>query len=120
MIDRTDETTAIASAVIAASAPFAGQYAGIVIAALFGSLVALSRARRESRATSALFIFRCVTIATFMTGIVSRFISSYVGIEAAELTAPLAFLIAIIGDDWFKLKDAALTSARKRISKEGE
>lgn len=120
MIGKADETTAIASAVIAASAPFTGQYAGIVIAALFGALVALSRVKQPTRANSALFIFRAVVIASFTTGIVSRVVAHYAGVEAIELTIPLAFLIAFIGDDWFRLKDSAVVAARKRLGKEGE
>ena len=120
MIGKPDETTAIAAAAIAASAPVAGEYAGIVIAALFGSLVALSRAKQSSRANSALFIFRSVVIASFMTGIAAKIVGGYAGIQAVELTIPLAFIIAFIGDDWFRLKDSAVGAARKRLGKEGE
>lgn len=120
MMPKADETTAIASAVIATSAPLTGQYAGIVIAALFGALVALSRVQQPTRMNSALFIFRSVVIASFMTGIASRIVAHYAGVQAAELTIPLAFLIAFVGDGWFRIKDAAIRAASSRVSKESE
>lgn len=120
MIGKADETTAVATAVIAASAPFTGEYAGVVIAALFGALVALSRAKQASRAHSALFIFRSVAIASFITAIPAKVAASYVGVQAAELMIPVAFIIAVIGDDWFRLKDSAIGAANKRLGKEGE
>ncbi len=101
-------------AAVAAIGPFCGEYALIVIAALGGSLVALSRAELDQsrrRSQSVTFIFRSVMIASFSTGAAASWISAVTGtgVEWYRLVAFVAFFIALVGDDWFRVKDLLIS-----------
>lgn len=91
---------------MAAAAPFFGELSIIVLAALFGAMVALSRRAEERRkGYAASFIFRSVCLASFTTGAAASWLSTKTGIEFYRLLWAVAFLIAFIGDDWSKIKE---------------
>lgn len=98
-----------AAAVVIGSTPFIGQTASIVIVALFGAFVAVSRAKNESMLETAKQVARAVAFSVFLTVSAAKLASNYLPLESSDLVIPLAFLIALVGDDWFKVKGWALS-----------
>lgn len=111
------QKTAIAAGIVGTSSVIAGQYALIVLAALFGALVALSREGQTSAQSGAAFIFRAVSISAFTT----MFATGWLYTRYPELSAlpahsvimAAAFLIAMVGDGWFRIKDWLLQKIGK-------
>lgn len=117
MAVKHDSAAVVSAASVAAASPVFGEFAIIVLAALFGSLVALSRDKRggeRRRYHAANFIFRGVCIASFTSGAAASWLSGVSGVELYRLLAPAAFLIAVVGDDWFTVKDWVLERLAKR------
>lgn len=112
MLQKPDQT-AVATAIIGTSSAVAGQYALIILAALFGALVSLSRESSETKLRSGWFIFRSVSIATFTAVPAAGLLSAKLGTPAHDLFACVAFLIAFVGDGWFKIRDWLLLRAKK-------
>lgn len=114
---------AVAAVTVAASLPFIGPTASIVVVAVFGAMVALSRQPKGSVAASVKFVFRAVAFSLLFTAIAAKvlhhFLSELVPFEVAELVLPVAFLIALIGDDWFKVQAWGL-GWLSRKSKDGD
>jgi hypothetical protein len=107
------QKTAIAAGIIGASSTVAGQYALIVLAALFGAFVALSRESKLGTINGASFIFRAVSISTFTAMLASTYLATKVDVPINTLLLPVAFLIAFVGDGWFKIRDWLVQKARK-------
>lgn len=106
---KPDPSTVAAAVPIVASTPFLGEFGIIVLAALFGAMVSLSRRQIERRKGYAtLFMFRAVCLASFTTGAAASWLSARTGIEFYRLLWAVAFLIAYVGDDWAKVKDWAI------------
>jgi len=106
------DPAAIAAAIpLAAATPIYGEYAIIVLAALFGSLVALSKMQPDaarSRWFIALFIFRGVAVASVAAGVIASWLSAATGVEFYRWLGLAAFLIAYAVEDLPKVKDMAL------------
>ena len=118
MVGKVDATAAITAAgLTAASSSVFGDYATIVVAAVFGGLVALSRIENPGWWRGVLFLFRAVTIAAGTTAIAARSLSSWTGYDVSELLVPVAGVIAFVGDDWFRVKDAAIARAQSLIGR---
>lgn len=99
---------ASAAAIVVGSTPFIGQTASIVIVALFGAFVAVSRSKSVSMVETAKQVARAVAFSVFLTVSAAKLAANYLPLESADLVIPLAFLIALVGDDWFKVKGWAM------------
>ena len=92
----------LASAVLG---PAAGEYAVIVLSALAGGLWALGKLATPSRTAGALLLLRLLLTAVVLTGGAAWWIDSHYQIPAHQLLAPIAFLIAALGDRWSRVLD---------------
>lgn len=112
------EPTAVATAVpVVAAYPIYGEFAIIVLGALFGALVALSKlppAADRGRWSAVKFLFQSITFASFLAGIVAAWLSPRIGIDSYSLLAPVAFMIALNSEIWPKIRDAALEMMVKK------
>ena len=115
---QTTAPEAAAAGVVAITLPFAGQTTSIIIVALFGAAVAMSRGKQGSLLDSAKMMFRAVAFSVFFTMLAVKVASTYLPVESGDLVIPIAFLIAFVGDDWFRLKEWALRWVTRK--KEGE
>lgn len=110
------DQTAVATAVIGTSAVVVGQYALIILAALFGAFVALSREDTETRSHGAAFIFRAVSISTFtslfLAGLAYNKWPWLAQMPAHAVLMLVAFWVAFVGDGWFRVKDWAIERLR--------
>lgn len=110
-------TTLMVGAVVA-SAPLAGDYAVIVFASLAGALWPLSAASGITRMAGAMLVTRLVMTASALTWFVARLIELQYGIPMGHLLSPVAFVIAMMGDNWRKVVGAlesVLTSKAKSV-----
>lgn len=108
MLGKIDTQSAVAAAGITATSSVFGAYAPIVVAAVFGALIALSRSQLPSWQQAVLFLFRAVSIAAGTTMLAVKALVAATAYDASDLVIPVAGLIALVGDDWFRLKDAAI------------
>lgn len=100
-----DPQATLTALLMASASPILGKYALIMLAAIFGSLVALSRTPQSSRWEGIKQIFRSVCFATALTSLGATVLARYLNVPAYELLSPVAFIIAVIGDQFFDLKD---------------
>lgn len=110
-VDRTAEFAATAAAgAVVASAPMLGDYAVIILFAVFGAFVNVSRQRvpGDAPVLAIVAMARGVLISATFSWLASMWLSGHVSMPLAWLLAPVAFLLAFVGDDWFRLKDLAL------------
>lgn len=109
-MSKPDFSGAIVPAIpIATTYPIFGEIALIMLAALFGSLVALSRhTPRPTRVEAALFIFRGVAFASFCAGVAAAALSDRFGLDYYRALSLVSFFIAFIGDDWAKIKEFSI------------
>lgn len=105
MNERVDASVSVATASIATAAPFVGNYSPILVFALLGATIALSRMRGLKAWPAVLFLFRAVSIAAVFAGVAAEWLSHRLHIDAAYLLAPVALAIAVVGDGWFRAKD---------------
>ncbi len=108
-----DPQAGITALLMAASSPLFGKYAIILIAALFGGLVALSRMKGFTKQDGALFIFRSVGFATALTSLAAYMLNNRYQIPEGDMLFPLAFCIALVGDGWFGIKDKLIELATR-------
>lgn len=105
--------TNIAAVGILATAPQAGEYAIIVLFGLLGGLVKVSRVRdiQKTPWQAGFILFRSVAMAATFSWLVTAYVIDRWGQTSIAISSVLsgsAFLISFIGDDWFRVKDAAL------------
>lgn len=116
-----DQQTVMASLLTAAAGPVLNKYALILLAAFFGAMVTLSRMPQASWWGAVKQIFRSVCFATFLTGfgayLIALILKTFfkLQVEAEEFIFPLAFLIAWVGDDLFRLRESGLKRAESHI-----
>jgi hypothetical protein len=97
------QTMGIASLFEALFGPLFGYYAMIIFASLAGALWPLSNRPSGDPGNSALFVLRLVLTATALTAGVAVYIESQWGFRSSLATAPIAFCIGAIGDNWLTL-----------------
>lgn len=112
MADHPISPTAL---VVAGAAPFTGQYAVIVFAALAGALWPLAAAKTATRSEAAMLLVRLVGTAAALTYAIAWVLEQKAGVPASVGLSPVAFLIAAIGNRWGELFDAAVERARRVI-----
>lgn len=124
MLDKADHTAVLTAATVATTAPLVlGDYAVIATAAVFGAAVAATRLSEASRAKTAWFIFRSVSITTFSAGLTAKFLASkwlsdrtgFSLEHSFDALAFVAFWMAVVGDGWFKVKDAIFSRLMRKI-----
>lgn len=101
--------------IVAGAAPFTGQYAVIVFAALAGALWPLAAAKTATRLEAAMLLVRLVGTAAALTYAVAWLLEQKAGVPASVALSPVAFLIAAIGNRWGLLFDEAVERARRVI-----
>lgn len=104
-----------AAIIVAGAAPFTGQYAVIVFAALAGALWPLAAAKTATRIEAAMLLVRLVGTAAALTYAVAWVLEQKAGVPASVGLSPVAFLIAAIGNRWGVLFDEAVERARRAI-----
>lgn len=108
-----DPQATLTALLMASASPILGKYALIMLAAVFGALVALSRTPQSSRWEGIKQIFRSVCFATALASLAATILARYLDVPAYELLSPAAFLIAVIGDQWFMIKDKLIALATR-------
>lgn len=110
----------IAAAAVLASAPVLGDYVVIVLFALFGAFVNVSRRNDIMDAPMAglITMARAVLISATFSWLATMWLATRIDIPAVYILAPVAFAIAFIGDDWFRIKDVALDWLASRIKRD--
>lgn len=96
----TTSAAAATAASIAILGPLFGDYALIIMASLAGSLWPLSARVTSSPREGGLFIFRMVATASALTGVIAWWLETRWNVPAGKALAPVAFLIAAVGDGW--------------------
>lgn len=90
----------VAAFLVAAVGPMTGDYSVIVFAALAGGLWPLAGAETKTRSEGAYLLLRLVTMAAVFAGTAALVLESQFHIPATKALAPVAFLIAALGDRW--------------------
>jgi len=88
------------------ASPLPEHYVIIVLLAMLGGLVRVSRTKefKEGQKSDAWWmLFRSVSFAFAMSWIVSNYISERYGFVLRDTIWAAAFIIAFVGDDWFKI-----------------
>jgi len=100
----------IAAAAVLASAPVLGDYVVIVMFAIFGAFVSVSRRVDIVNAPihGAITMTRAVLISATFSWLAAIWLAARIDLPAVYILAPVAFGIAFVGDDWFRIKDIAL------------
>lgn len=114
-------STSLVALAIAGAGPLLGPWAAIIGAAIAGALWALLAARTPSIQAGALLVVRCVTTSVVLTGAVSTWIASAYGVDPHDSLAPVALLLAAVGNGWqpvfSALRDAAALLASRLVRK---
>lgn len=113
-MSRADSSTTLATASIAAASPALGDYGVILLAALLGAAVSLSRLELGGRRDALRYLFRAVSISAVLSSGAAAWLSSVLALDASLLLAPVAFLIAVVGDGWFAVRDRLLSMIGRR------
>lgn len=92
--------TSIAAVFVALISPLTGSFSVIVFAALAGATWPLASASTATRWQGAFLLLRLVLTSVALTGFIAYLVEQQVGYPANKLLAPVAFLIAWIGDAW--------------------
>lgn len=109
-----------AAMAMAAAGYVSGDYVSILFGAVAGSLWPLSNASTKTRAEGALLVFKLVATALALTSFAAWMLERSQDIPAARTLAPIAFLIAVLGNSWIRIFDAAgsaITSSVEAIGK---
>lgn len=109
------QNSAVAVLVAMASA-FFGAYSVIIFAALAGALWPLSGAKTATRKDGALLLLRLVCTAAALTGFVAWSVERHFGLPSSEAMAPVAFVIAAVGDRWRDIFDSIVERVRSIVS----
>lgn len=109
--DKTADVIAAAAAGAAlGAAPMLGDYVVIVLCAVAGAFVSVSR--RDDVAAqpvrSLIAMLRGVLISGVFAWLASAWLAARIDLPVVYLIGPVAFGIAFIGDDWFTVKSLAL------------
>ena len=107
--------TSLIVGAIVASAPLAGDYAAIVFASLAGALWPLSAAPGITRVAGAMLVARLVMTSSALTGFVARMIEQQYNIPMSYVISPVAFAIAMFGDNWRTVAGVAASSLVTRV-----
>lgn len=95
-----------------------GPYLLIVFAAATGAGWSLGRTESKGRKAAIFYFLRIVFTAILLTVAISKVAASYIDpVEAEWLIAPVALIIGLIGDDWYKVGDWVLSICKRIIDK---
>ena len=108
-----DPQASLTALLMASASPLLAQYALILVAAVFGALVALSRADSPKGGQAIAFMFRAVCFSVFATGAIASWLAPHVGLEVYQLISVVSFAIAVIGDGFFVAKDRFIAYLQK-------
>lgn len=120
-VDRTAELAAsVAAGAVVAASPVIGDYVVIVLAAIGGAFVNVSKSRTddESPLKALITMLRGVVISATFAWLASHWMASRIDLPFTLILAPTAFLIAFVGDDWFRLRELALEWVARRTRRD--
>ena len=123
-ITSTAGSVSLAVVAVALLGPMAGPYVVIVFAALAGSLWPLSFDQTITRSQGAWLVIRCTTLAVVLTSGVSEYLNDVYGVAPGDSMAPVALLIAALGNGWRPvfgaLSDGVAMLAARVVAKKAE
>jgi hypothetical protein len=108
-----DPSASVTALLMASASPLLAQYALILVAAIFGALVALSRADSPKGSQAIGFMFRAVCFSVFLTGACASWLAPHVGLEVYQLISVVSFGIAVVGDGFFAAKERFIAFLQK-------
>lgn len=97
--------------------PWFGPYALIVFAALAGSLWPLSAQDTTTRMDGAMLVLRCMLLSVCLTSFIAYLLSKFADMPVNESLAPVALLVAAMGNGWRPVFEAVGAAIRVAAGK---
>ena len=104
----------------AAAAVLTGDYFVICVCALAGATWPLAAASTQTRMQGAFLLVRLVLTAAALSSVAAYLIEAHFHIPATKALAPVAFLIAAMGDRWQTILGALGDRLTRWVSSVGE
>lgn len=95
-----------------------GPYILIIFAACTGAAWSLGRCKPQDKGQAFFYFARIALTAVLLTVAISKAASSFMpNVQEDWLIAPVALIIGLIGDDWHKVGEWLINTARRFIDK---
>ena len=95
-----------------------GPYLLIVFAAATGAAWSLGRCRPQGKAQAFFYFVRIMLIAVLLTVAISQAAAAFMpSLQEEWLIAPVALIIGLIGDDWYKIGEWFINLLKRLIEK---
>ena len=104
----------------AVAAVLTGDYFVIVVCALAGATWPLAAATTHTRTQGAFLLVRLVLTAAALSSVAAYLIGFYLHVPATKALAPVAFLIAAMGDRWQTIIGALGDRLTRFVTSAGE
>lgn len=91
---------------LATMATLVGDYSGIVLCALVGTLWPLGRTKTETRFDGALLVIKLTLTSAVFTGLIAWLIETKLNVPAPKVIGTVALFISAMGDRWQAVFDA--------------
>lgn len=105
------------SALLAVALALVDQYAVMVVAALLGGLLVVGAASTTTRWQAVRLLVLLMGVSVVFTGFLAWLAETRLGMPAAKTTAPIAFLVAWLGDRLPIIKERLLDRVVGRLEK---
>lgn len=110
------QTTIFGALITATAAVLTGDYFVICVCALAGATWPLAATSTQTRRQGAFLLVRLVLTAAALSSVIAFLIEFYLHIPATKALAPVAFVIAALGDRWQSIINALGDSLAKLAS----
>ena len=94
----------IAGAVGAIADPTVGDYAVVLFCALAGAFVSVSKRESMAMRSDVIAMLRGIAIAAVFGWMATHYVAMHTTLPVRIVLGPVSFLIAFIGDDWFRVR----------------
>jgi len=94
----------IAGAVGAIADPTIGDYAVVLFCALAGAFVSVSKRESMAMRSDVIAMLRGIAIAAVFGWVATHYVAMHTTLPVRIVLGPVSFLIAFIGDDWFRVR----------------
>lgn len=94
----------IAGAVGAIADPTVGDYAVVLFCALAGAFVSVSKRESMAMRSDVIAMLRGIAIAAVFGWMATHYVATHITMPVRIVLGPVSFLIAFIGDDWFRVR----------------
>ena len=98
----------IAGVVGATADPTIGDYAVILFCAVAGAFVSVSKRESSPIMTDVVCMMRGVFIAGVFGWLASHYVAAQIDMPSKLVLGPVSFLIAFVGDDWFRVRSIVI------------